>query len=316
MKNVAQIYLLIGLGMSLLAVGCDQAIPAEPTSVPDAPAMRHARPHRTPGPQVVRSLNALTGDVILAAGSNVTITPSDNTLTIAASAAGGNTLDQAYDQGGAGAGKTITADAGPVRIVQNSAGFAPFSLTQLAVENSFFTGIHMMSAADGVGTILFGSPTEDDRGFITYNHDTDFMILGAGGGSKVFIDVSGNVGIGTTPSEKLHVVGDALANNHTIPSSRRWKENIAPIEGALDKVQRLRGVSYNWKATGEHNIGVIAEEVGMVIPEVVTYEENRIDAKAVDYGRLVAVLIEAIKEQQNEIDELKAVVRSLAAERE
>ncbi len=131
------------------------------------------------------------------------------------------------------------------------------------------------------------------------------------------IDKDGNVGIGEpTPTEKLHVIGNALADAHTTPSSRRWKENIAPIEGALDKVQRLRGVSYNWKATGEHNIGVIAEEVGKVIPEVVTYEENGIDAKAVDYSRLVAVLIEAIKEQQNEIDELKAVVRSLAAEKE
>ena len=51
---------------------------------------------------------------------------------------------------------------------------------------------------------------------------------------------------------------------------------------------------------------MIAEEVGEVIPQVVAYEENGIDAKSVDYPRLVAVLIEAIKEQQNVMNQLKA----------
>ena len=57
-------------------------------------------------------------------------------------------------------------------------------------------------------------------------------------------------------------------------------------------------MSYDWKADGKHDIGLIAEEVGEVIPEVVAYEENGIDAKSVDYARLVAVLIEAVKAQQ------------------
>jgi len=128
----------------------------------------------------------------------------------------------------------------------------------------------------------------------------------AGAGNS-FLALTGNVGIGiTTPTEKLHVIGNALANAHTTPSSRRWKTNIKTIEGALDKVQSLRGVTYDWKADGKHDIGLIAEEVGKVIPEVVAYEENGVDAKSVDYPRLVAVLIEAVKEQQDVIDHLKA----------
>ncbi len=128
----------------------------------------------------------------------------------------------------------------------------------------------------------------------------------AGSGNS-FLALTGNVGIGTTsPTEKLHVIGNALANAHTTPSSRRWKTNIKTIEGALDKVQSLRGVTYDWKADGKHDIGLIAEEVGKVIPEVVAYEENGVDAKSVDYPRLVAVLIEAVKEQQDVIDHLKA----------
>ncbi len=81
----------------------------------------------------------------------------------------------------------------------------------------------------------------------------------------------------------------------------------------MAKVQRLRGVYYDWKANGQHDIGLIAEEVGEVIPEVVTYEENGKDASSVDYPRLVALLIEAVKEQQKEIAELKTTVKSLAA---
>ena len=127
------------------------------------------------------------------------------------------------------------------------------------------------------------------------------------GSDNSFLALTGNVGIGTTsPTEKLHVIGNALANAHTTPSSRRWKTNIKTNEGALDKVQSLRGVTYDWKADGKHDIGLIAEEVGKVIPEVVAYEENGVDAKSVDYPRLVAVLIEAVKEQQDVIDHLKA----------
>jgi hypothetical protein len=83
-------------------------------------------------------------------------------------------------------------------------------------------------------------------------------------------------------------------------SSRRWKTNIHPLQNALSKVERLRGVSYDRKDTGKHEIGVIAEEVGAVVPEIVAYEKNGKDARGVDYSRLTALLIEATKQQQRE----------------
>jgi hypothetical protein len=118
----------------------------------------------------------------------------------------------------------------------------------------------------------------------------------------------GNVGIGTiNPTEVLQVNGNVRATQFLNgPSSKRWKTNIKIIEGALEKVEGLRGVSYDWKADGKHGIGLIAEEVGQVIPEVVVYEDNGEDAAAVDYAGLVPVLIEAIKEQQQEIRTLEA----------
>jgi len=94
-------------------------------------------------------------------------------------------------------------------------------------------------------------------------------------------------------------------------SSRRWKTNIQTIQGALEKVERLRGVSFDWKKKGRHDIGLIAEEVGEVVPEVVTYEKNGKDALGVDYARLTALLIEAAKEQQSQIRELKAELKGL-----
>lgn len=130
------------------------------------------------------------------------------------------------------------------------------------------------------------------------------------------IDAQGQVGLGgvTDPTNSLHIkqgVGSAIADGWITHSSARWKTNILPLTGALDKVGRLRGVSYDLKETGKHEIGVIAEEVGAVLPEIVEFEANGKDAKGVDYARLSAVLIEAVKEQQSEIDALKARLKTL-----
>jgi len=77
--------------------------------------------------------------------------------------------------------------------------------------------------------------------------NTNFMSFETGAGTSfMVINSSGNVGIGTvSPSERLHVEGNIRAGAFFYPSSRRWKTNIHPIEGALDKVHRLRGVSYD-----------------------------------------------------------------------
>ena len=75
----------------------------------------------------------------------------------------------------------------------------------------------------------------------------------------------------------------------------------------------MRGVSYELKDSGKHEIGVIAEEVGVVVPEVVSWEENGRDARSVDYGRLTALLIEATKEQQALIRNQQEQIRAQQA---
>jgi hypothetical protein len=125
----------------------------------------------------------------------------------------------------------------------------------------------------------------------------------------------GHVGVGLPNCNCPFAVqlgfGAAYADAWMTYSSRRWKTNIRTLEGALEKVEKLRGVTYDLKATGKPQIGLIAEEVGAVIPEVVEWEENGTDAKGVDYARLTAILIEAAKQQQSQIGRLEAVVQSL-----
>ena len=177
-----------------------------------------------------------------------------------------------------------------------------------------------------------GNATGDDNTFLGYNAHavgealTNATAIGAhavvsqsnslvlGGGSTWAV----NVGIGESgPSNILTIKQgsdtDPIADAWTTYSSRRWKTNIQTLQDALDKVARLRGVSYDSKADGQHNIGLIAEEVGEVVPEVVAYEANGQDAKSVDYARLTALLIEAVKEQQAQIHTLKSEIERLTA---
>jgi hypothetical protein len=125
------------------------------------------------------------------------------------------------------------------------------------------------------------------------------------------------VGIGTTKPTNLLTLGQggglSISDGWATYSSRRWKTNIQPLHNALRLVEQLRGVSYDLKDSGKHEIGVIAEDVGKVLPEVVSYEENGKDARGVDYSRLTALLIEAVKQQQREIRQQQAVLRTQAS---
>jgi hypothetical protein len=95
-------------------------------------------------------------------------------------------------------------------------------------------------------------------------------------------------------------------------SDRNLKQNIVNIENSLDKVSKLNGVYYNWTKEAlekhkhlvdEKEVGVIAQDVEAVLPELVATRED--GTKAVRYERLCAVLIESIKELKKEIEELK-----------
>jgi hypothetical protein len=171
------------------------------------------------------------------------------------------------------------------------------------------------STGSNLTCIGYGCTTGDDGlnnataiGAHAVVSESNTLVLGGTGMYAV------KVGIGTErPSNILTIAqgaGHPVSDGWETFSSRRWKTNIQTLHGALWKVERLRGVSYDSKAGSKHEVGVIAEEVGAVVPEVVTWDKNGKDAQSVDYSRLTALLIEAVKQQQREIRDLRSELRA------
>jgi len=128
-------------------------------------------------------------------------------------------------------------------------------------------------------------------------------------GTNLHVDIDNNrVGVGTTiPSTTLQVAGTITCVDINSTSDVRLKENIHSIDNALDKVMQINGVEFDWKETKEPSVGVIAQDIEEIIPEVVKISG---DIKTVNYNGLVGVLIEAIKEQQHQIEELKKQINN------
>ena len=132
---------------------------------------------------------------------------------------------------------------------------------------------------------------------------------------RMRITSGGNVGIGTTsPGYKLEVNGDvAGVGAYVNLSDARLKKDIVTIDNALDKVLALRGVYYNWdlgNANGRNldsvnHIGLIAQEVEPILPQVVKTAKDENQTKSIAYSDIIPVLINAIKELKAEIEELK-----------
>ena len=118
---------------------------------------------------------------------------------------------------------------------------------------------------------------------------------------------------------EFHADADVIAFSTTI-SDERLKDDVKTIEFALEKIINLRGVGYTWNnggRKGQRDLGVIAQEVEKIIPEIVSEHEMPLmdDSgklyKTVDYEKLTAVLIEGMKEQQKQIDDLQLQIKEI-----
>jgi len=114
----------------------------------------------------------------------------------------------------------------------------------------------------------------------------------------------------TYDGSNLDITGNARATGDVIAyysSDKRLKDNIIQISNPIEKIKSIGGYEFDWndnQSTYEgHDIGVIAQEIEEVLPELVTTRDT--GYKAVKYEKIVALLIEAIKEQQKQIDELR-----------
>jgi len=202
---------------------------------------------------------------------------------------------------------------------------------------AFAYGDDGQGSNDGQGGVYSSYGSLSDK-FISIANATNLIEGSANGNQKFSINPSGNLQLdgtlrvdggsitstsgsitfgnenlsttGTLASGALSVTGAITATGDVtafFSSDKRLKDNIIPIENSLDKVMQLGGYEFDWNYLspykGMHDIGVIAQEVLKVAPEAVAKREN--EMLAVRYEKLVPLLIEAIKELKEEIEELK-----------
>ena len=160
--------------------------------------------------------------------------------------------------------------------------------------------------AEGAVNLYNQTHTGDVTGNVALTIADD-AVTGAKIDSTTDVEVN-SLGVGTaapTTAGLIRATNDVVAY---YSSDKRLKDNIKPIEGALNKVCKLGGYEFDWNSKQDvyegHDIGVIAQEVEAVFPELVTDRDSGF--KAVKYEKLVPALIEAIKELKAEVEYLKS----------
>ena len=160
--------------------------------------------------------------------------------------------------------------------------------------------------ADAADIKFYDGGTEFARHYYDSNHykiytptnDGDILFQGTDNSSSI-----------TALTLDMSDAGAATFNNNvTAFSDRRLKSDIKTIENGLEKVEQLRGVTYirDDNVDGGQQLGVIAQEVEEVFPQVVRTADDERGTKSVDYGRLTGALIEAVKELSAKVKELEA----------
>ena len=154
---------------------------------------------------------------------------------------------------------------------------------------------------------------------LNYNNNTKFQTTNTGVSVTGNVIPSGNVS-GSISSHltmaQISSSGDVVADGDVVAfnsSDERLKDNIQVIQGSLDKIGEIRGVEFDWndKSPGwaqerGHDVGVVAQEVQKILPEIVVERKN--GYLGVDYKRIVPLLIESIKELKQEVEILKKKV--------
>ena len=185
----------------------------------------------------------------------------------------------------------------------------------------------------GDNTPLTGGGAGVAVGMTTFETGYVFAFDYGGTGAKTLLlnSPGGNVGVGptTNPQRQLDVAGRARVESIPLEasfssvcfnaagdllqcgaSSLRWKTNVHPFFGGLDVVRRLNPISFNWKEGGEKDIGLAAEDVAKVAPAL-SLINNKGEAEGVKYERLNILLINAVKQQQEQIEALQRTNASL-----
>ena len=157
--------------------------------------------------------------------------------------------------------------------------------------------VGIITSLSGANVAFFpGSAVSPSMSFVG---DTQTGFFSPGSGQ--FTVVSSGSSVLNVNASGIRVTGIATATDFDALSDENYKENVITVNDALNKVEQLRGVSFDWKENGRSSYGVIAQELQKVLPELV-HGDN---PKTVNYNGIIGVLIEAIKELKKEVEELK-----------
>jgi Chaperone of endosialidase len=245
------------------------------------------------------------------AGANGTLNVSGGNAPMSLQVTGGVGAGNDSGFGTQGAGGSIKITSGTGAPLPGALAAGGTAATMLITGGSgatcFAASVRCGPTLGGNGGSVTLQPGSGGRG--TSNGRAGSILLAPNGGT---------VGIGMaspTHSLEIRAGGTTLADAWTTRSSRRFKLNIQPLQGALEKIEHLQGVSYQRRDDGTPEIGMIAEDVDQIVPEIVSRDAETQQVDGVDYSRLAALLIEAVKSQQVEIQRLKEQVEQLTSNR-
>ena len=243
------------------------------------------------GDETKSSINALTGDETKSSINALDIT---EVGTITSGVWQGSAISTTYlsGQSGTNTGDETTASINALDITEvGTIDSGVWNGTAIADAYLSSNTAHLSGTQTFTGEKSFSNILTVTNSTATNATDTGALV------------VTGGVGIGGA----LNVGGDVVAY---ASSDERLKDNIELISNPIEKVQSLKGVTWDWNDNADElqqslpNVGVIAQDVEKVLPQLVTDRDNGF--KGVDYAKLTGLLIEAIKEQQKQIDDLKS----------
>lgn len=235
----------------------------------------------------------MTGDIATIAADGMTMTINDPNNQNAS-------LSQTYDAYKDSNLFSVSNGNGTPKLTVNKTGNVSLAGTLGVTGATTFTG-----TVSGVTKAMVGLGSADDTA------DTAKPVSTA---QQAALDLKAPLAsptfTGTMNGDSAIFTGSVTAGSFLYSSDLNLKKNIASLSGQLGKILQLRGVSFDWKKDGKHSTGLVAQEVEKVYPELVSTDKVS-GLKSVAYGNLVAPLIEAVKEQQKQIDALKAEIENL-----
>ena len=184
------------------------------------------------------------------------------------------------------------------------------------------TGAQQYAFGEGTTNPNNGSSANISNSFVTGRYNvwsiTDCHLFAVGNGSSdgsrsnaLNVSSNGRVGIScTAPQTPLDVNGTARVTTLVETSAKRYKQNIVSLQDQLDSIKKLKPVEFEWKETQKKDIGLIAEDVEKIYPQLIEYDDNG-ELMGVKYSKITSLLIKAVQEQQEQIDTLKSEVELL-----